>query len=692
MFVKSISADNFKKFNHLDVSFPADLTVVKGPNEQGKSSLLEALLAGLFYDPKKSNQQISALQSWNSDKLYSITITLEHNGQDIVLYKNFETRELTLENKNTSKKLNTYSTIGDYLYEIGALRSLALFESTACVKHDAMVSMTEGKREISQALQSLMTASGEGVSSEKILKKINESISSLLRGTKQQAKNPGLLKKLENEIAENLTRKDKIVASLADMESKSAYLADTNSTLENLRKDYEMHDSQYQKNITYFKTIQDLEKLHLQVDRANSDFDTLMEIANKKGYFVVQLEKMKGLRSIDLEKLYGQKEVLHAKQVKLKSITAETKEINTDKKKSTSHVKMVHVGISALFFIIGFLGFIRTELFALWGLFVAAFTYSFIFRQGIVTHTGKQLNAELESLEHEIAVLEKQMNKILEENGVKTDDELVAKIKKYNEFGQELAKLESKEEGILRSGSFEDFKKERNELLKRIAIEETKISDEEKVTPPTATTQRTLEHDRERVKLELDKVEKEVSRLQAIMHSEFSREDLVKTEEEIEYKQVQKRNAENKLKILELLTETLTEAQTRTIAQSRAVIEDYMRRYLPAITNGRYTNVRIKDDLTFEVWSDEKKGMVVPEENLSRGTVDQFYLAARFAVLALLNKGTRSLVLLDDPFSAFDNTRREKTKQMLADMTESFQIILFTHASDYDDWGSVVTL
>jgi uncharacterized protein YhaN len=176
------------------------------------------------------------------------------------------------------------------------------------------------------------------------------------------------------------------------------------------------------------------------------------------------------------------------------------------------------------------------------------------------------------------------------------------------------------------------------------------------------------------------------------MHSPYSREDLAKAEEEMEYKQAQKGNAERKLRVLELLTDTLAEAQTKTIAQSRAAIEEYMRRYLPAITNGRYTDVRIKDDLSFEVWSDEKKGMVVPEENLSRGTVDQFYLAARFAVLALLNKGVRSLVLLDDPFSAFDQKRREKAREMLKDMTESFQIVLFTHSSDYDGWGSVVML
>ena len=84
--------------------------------------------------------------------------------------------------------------------------------------------------------------------------------------------------------------------------------------------------------------------------------------------------------------------------------------------------------------------------------------------------------------------------------------------------------------------------------------------------------------------------------------------------------------------------------------------------------------------------------MVVPEEHLSQGTIDQFYLVARFAILDILNKGKKSLVLLDDPFHSFDAKRRENTKRVLMDLSDKFQIILFTHSSDYDSWGEVVKI
>jgi len=84
--------------------------------------------------------------------------------------------------------------------------------------------------------------------------------------------------------------------------------------------------------------------------------------------------------------------------------------------------------------------------------------------------------------------------------------------------------------------------------------------------------------------------------------------------------------------------------------------------------------------------------MIVPEENLSKGTIDQFYLLARFAILDILNKGVKSLVLLDDPFLGFDAGRKARTKEILADLSSAFQIIIFTHSPEYDDWGKVVEI
>lgn len=694
MFIKSISLKNFKKFSEAKVDFTSDITVVRGPNEHGKSTLLSAFLAGLFYDSKKSNQDIQALKSWNSDRMYEISFNIEQNGEDLELYKNFETGEAYLANKTQSEKFTTHSQIGDYLYKIGALRSPALFEHTACVEHDALSKISEGKKDISQALLGLLTSSSENVSSEKILKKVSEIVSDLQRGSRAQAKRPGFIKQLSAEIEEFGAEREKIARELEQSADKTARLNLLNQEYDKIKNEFAAKKRQYEKNLEYFKAMEELNRLNNQLSKVNHDFEALKEIADKKKYLYFQLNKMSALANFDWEKFSRQKETLAAKKEKLNHFQKETAQLKKEKKPAARHIKKPHLAATLAFFALGFLGFIDQRLFVFFGLFFASFIYSFILKKGYEIHVGSALSREADGLSHEIAVIEKQIEKMLDENGARDEKELIQKVKTYNEYGGELARLESKEEGILRGGAFDDFVRQRNDLLNKIAIEESKISSpENKTNPPTPEAQRSYEIEMQKYQKESERLHKEIAQLEAAADiSRVDNEALVRLEEKIEYAQRQKARGERKLKMLAELSSALAEAQQKAIARSRAHIEEYMRRYLPVITDGRYHNVRVKDDLSFEVWSEDKKGMIVPEENLSKGTIDQFYLIARFALLDILNKGVKSLVLLDDPFLGFDAGRKARVREILADMASAFQIIIFTHSSEYDDWGKVVEI
>lgn len=693
MYLKSISVKNFKKFIDFTAAFPTDITVVKGPNEQGKSSLLSAILAGFFFDSKKSNKDILALKAWNSDKLYEIVMRLEHNGESIVLSKNFETKELLLENETKGTKLTTFDAISDYLFEIGALRSLPLFEHTACVRHDALSQMTEGKREISQALQELLTSSGENVSSDKVLKKITALITDLSRGVKQQAKNPGPIKKIELDIAELAKRKEALMRELHDIAERSVYLGELFEKHQVLSQELLVKRKQHEKNIAYFRTMEELKKLHAQLDRLDADYTALKEVEGAKERIRKQLAAYTHMREFDMQKWYAQKEAINEKKAKLASVESEAAELKKRHKVSRAHVKPGHLVLSLMLFAAGFAGLIDTRLYFVWVLAAGAFIYSFVLKRGVMVHTQKGVSSEKDELAHEIAVLEKQQQQILDANDVKNEDELIVKARAYSVLAQEFVKLEWKEGGILRSQTAVELEKERREAAKHIGIEEAKISDEEKAVPPNPADQRSLEVDIERMAKEEEKLRREAEQVNVMVHSsQADKETLAALEEDIAYAEMQKAGFERKARMLMLVAQMLEEAQKSTIEKSRRAIEEYMKKYLLVITDGRYDNVRVRDDLSFEVWSEEKKGMVVPEEHLSKGTIDQFYLIARFAVLDLLNKGIKSLMLLDDPFAGFDAKRRERAREMLEDMTSQFQIILFTHSADYAGWGSVVEI
>jgi uncharacterized protein YhaN len=129
----------------------------------------------------------------------------------------------------------------------------------------------------------------------------------------------------------------------------------------------------------------------------------------------------------------------------------------------------------------------------------------------------------------------------------------------------------------------------------------------------------------------------------------------------------------------------IEEAKEQTMRSARDELEPRIGAYLRRITQGRYTQVEADDDLNLRVFSQEKGDWVTPESGeLSRGTVDQLYLAARLALLDLLYCDIRPPLLLDDPFVKFDPDRREQAMALCKEIAQEHQVLLFTCHDDYD--------
>ncbi len=92
-------------------------------------------------------------------------------------------------------------------------------------------------------------------------------------------------------------------------------------------------------------------------------------------------------------------------------------------------------------------------------------------------------------------------------------------------------------------------------------------------------------------------------------------------------------------------------------------------------TAGRYETVRLKEDLSLEVgMQQEIKTHSVQWP--SDGTVDQLYLALRLAVAEELTP--EAPLVLDDAMVRFDDTRLATALNILSEMAEDKQVILFT--------------
>lgn len=95
--------------------------------------------------------------------------------------------------------------------------------------------------------------------------------------------------------------------------------------------------------------------------------------------------------------------------------------------------------------------------------------------------------------------------------------------------------------------------------------------------------------------------------------------------------------------------------------------------WVSKLTNGKYDSVSVSNEGKLKVRTD---GLEVPPEALSRGALEQIYLALRLAVGDIVTREESMPIFLDETFSMYDDKRLAHTLQAL--VTKKEQIFLFT--------------
>lgn len=103
------------------------------------------------------------------------------------------------------------------------------------------------------------------------------------------------------------------------------------------------------------------------------------------------------------------------------------------------------------------------------------------------------------------------------------------------------------------------------------------------------------------------------------------------------------------------------------------ILNSEVSRYVSAITGGRYDSVRVGENGKLWVATD---GREAPPDALSRGTLEQFYLALRLAAGKIVTREEALPIFLDDAFVLYDDNRLEQTLGVLSQLNR--QILLFT--------------
>jgi uncharacterized protein YhaN len=95
------------------------------------------------------------------------------------------------------------------------------------------------------------------------------------------------------------------------------------------------------------------------------------------------------------------------------------------------------------------------------------------------------------------------------------------------------------------------------------------------------------------------------------------------------------------------------------------------------LTGGRYNQVRVDESLDVRTIGPAER--IVNVSALSAGTIDQFYLGLRIALLDMVAaEGEPIPLLLDDPFVSYDDERLVSALTLLGEWAQDRQILLLT--------------
>ena len=136
---------------------------------------------------------------------------------------------------------------------------------------------------------------------------------------------------------------------------------------------------------------------------------------------------------------------------------------------------------------------------------------------------------------------------------------------------------------------------------------------------------------------------------------------------------------------LELTIGFLEQAEERVHRTIAPVLAGTVREWLPSVTGGRYTDCRVDpENLAAEVATAD--GHWQKAELLSHGTAEQVYLLLRLALARHLASQSCPLIL-DDAVASSDSRRKHDLLETLLAVSESTQVILFTHEDDVSEWA-----
>jgi uncharacterized protein YhaN len=702
MRIRRLQVRDLRRYRELDIDLAPGVTVVRGPNEAGKSTIQRAIELAITRRVTSGAADLESLRPWDAepDARTWIAIEFEQEEEDGrkatgTLQKTFAGQRGTVDLQYDGGAAITDPTLADQVIaELTGIPTEPFFRSTASVRHHELSDLARDESALRDRLQASISGADRGTGRAK--KKLERALYGLAtRGDK----NPGRLKVAEDAVALSSASVETGEMALAQLErdrdtlsgarerraEAEASLTERRSMLEKARQ---------AERLTAERTAaQDRYERYRDAVEVTAELDSLAQTHPSPNPLPVVRQSVERLRGLDA-KIRELQAALSGEVAVQFDVAPEP----TWRPLSRWAILAVVVGllVAGGSFAAETAGVLKLGAIpqylgaAVAGIGLILSLVAFWLRRG--SQMQEQLRdveidrrlrgrSEMEAeLRQAQADTEKQLGSLGLEDLASAEDMLSkeeAHVARMDQLSAQLEGLVGKEPrdtlAKTRDASALEIEQKSNalEALGPIAKEPRA---RERLEVEVRDGEAALERGRDdeanaRARVETNAVDAEQVAAEA--------ERLAGWREQLAVLQRRHRVLETTLRAIET-------AEVATMKTATRYLEGHMVRDLATVTGGRYRRIRVDDKtLDIEVHAPEL-GDWVPVGSLSQGTLDLVYLTARLGLVRLVTGDRRPPLVFDDPFVTLDDTRAARALDLLRRVASDFQIIYLTTSERYD--------
>jgi DNA repair exonuclease SbcCD ATPase subunit len=713
---------NVRRHADLDLALAPGLTVVRGPNESGKTTIQRALELALTRRVTSASADLDGVRSWSAGEEDRPWVRLEFEQEDLEgvhpgsLEKAFRGPKGTVSLEYAGETITDPARADEILADLTGIPTEAFFRSTASVRHHELDGLQRDEGNLRDRLQASISGADRGTSLAR--RKLDRAIHGLnTRGEK----NPGRIKAAEAELASASAALRNGEAALGQLERDRDYLASARE-----RRAAAEADLAEQRSLLEKARL--AERLIAERDQATARFERYRTAVEVSG----QIEKLEASHpsSMSLPVLRDLLGKIRAADLRIREIKAalagevevefRVEEPAPREWRPTAYaaIALILIGVALVgldqlnllpfsppsMSVTGFGNAIEIPVTGFFSalLVVIGVLMALIGRQQRIRALDFRRTRDLRSQEIERRLRGRsQLEQELHMEEISLQNQLAqlelpdlaaceALVQAEEAHIGSILQLRAQLEGLVGREPTETLP----QLRDRAALEIEQKTGALEELGPIAREPRA----RERLETAVGDAERKVNgcrddEAQAkarVDQNAVDAEEVAASAERVAVWTDQLTALQRRARVYEATLRTLDAAEKATIRTATRYLERRMVGDLERVTAGRYRRVQVDDaDLGIRVFAPEL-GDWVDVAVLSQGTLDLVYLAARIGLVRLVTGDRRPPLVLDDPFVTLDDTRAARALLLLKEISADFQVIYLTTSERYDSTADQV--